>query len=139
MYSFLSCYINSSLGKIGFEIVSLWLTLYVKILYYIHIDIANCRNPQYYENNHYCSDQITISHHWQLKKIIILNVVNDLFQIWISATLPHYTDPLVKLGITENQTSFGNPYIKEKFYFEEPNKVKKPKVQHLERSFINWL
>ena len=53
------------------------------------------------------------------------------------ATLPHYTDPLLKLGRTENQTSFGDPYVSEKFYYEEPNKVKKPKVQHLERSFIN--
>lgn len=54
------------------------------------------------------------------------------------ATLPHYTDPLLKLGRSENQTSFSNPYNANDFYFEEPNKVKKPIVQHLERSFINW-
>ena len=53
------------------------------------------------------------------------------------ATLPHYTDPLLKLARTENQTSYGDPYVAPNFYHEEPNKVKKPRVQHLERSFIN--
>jgi len=53
------------------------------------------------------------------------------------ATLPHYTDPLLTLGRTENQMSYSNPYNAKDFYFEEPNKVKKPVVQHLERSFIN--
>ena len=53
------------------------------------------------------------------------------------ATLPHYCDPLLKLGRSENQTSYGDPYNAKDFYFEEPNKVKKPMAQHLERSFIN--
>jgi hypothetical protein len=52
-------------------------------------------------------------------------------------TLPHYTDPLLKLGQTENMVSFADPYVAEKFYYEEPNKVKRQIVQHLERSFIN--
>ena len=54
------------------------------------------------------------------------------------ATLPHYTDPLLQLGRSENQVSFSDPYNAKDFYFEEPNKLKKPIVQHLERSFINW-
>ena len=54
------------------------------------------------------------------------------------ATLPHYCDPLLKLGRSENQVVYGNPSNAKDFYFEEPNKVRKPMAQHLERSFINW-
>ena len=53
------------------------------------------------------------------------------------ATLPHYTDPQLLLGKTENQMSYNDPYRAPDFYFEEPNTTKKPVVQHLERSFIN--
>ena len=53
------------------------------------------------------------------------------------STLPHYTDPQLILGRTENQVVYNNPYRANDFYFEEPNTVKKPIVQHLERSFIN--
>ena len=53
------------------------------------------------------------------------------------STLPHYTDPHLDLGKTEKQMSYSNPYRAHDFYFEEPNTVKKPIVQHLERSFIN--
>ncbi len=53
------------------------------------------------------------------------------------STLPHYTDPHLILGKTEKQVSYSNPYRANDFYFEEPNTVKKPIVQHLERSFIN--
>ena len=54
------------------------------------------------------------------------------------ATLPHYCDPLLKLGRSENQVVYGNPSNAKDFYFEEPNIVRKPMAQHLERSFINW-
>ena len=53
------------------------------------------------------------------------------------STLPHYSDPQLLLGRTENQMVYRNPYRANDFYFEEPNTVKKPTVQHLERSFIN--
>jgi hypothetical protein len=53
------------------------------------------------------------------------------------ATLPHYCDPLLKLGRSENQVVYGNPSNAKDFYFEEPNIVRKPMAQHLERSFIN--
>ena len=53
------------------------------------------------------------------------------------STLPHYTDPQLMLGRTENQMVYKNPYRASDFYFEEPNTIKKPIVQHLERSFIN--
>ena len=53
------------------------------------------------------------------------------------ATLPHYTNPQVRLNMSESQTSYKDPYTSDGFYFEEPNKVKKPLVPHLERSFIN--
>ena len=53
------------------------------------------------------------------------------------STLPHYTDPHLNLGKSEKQMSYSNPYRAHDFYFEEPNTVKKPIVQHLERSFIN--
>ena len=53
------------------------------------------------------------------------------------ATLPHYCDPLLKLGRSENQVVYADPYNAKDFYFEEPKKVKKPMAQHLERSFIN--
>ena len=53
------------------------------------------------------------------------------------STLPHYTDPHLNLGKTEKQMSYSNPYRAQDFYFEEHNTVKKPIVQHLERSFIN--
>ena len=53
------------------------------------------------------------------------------------STLPHYSDPHLLLGKSENQVVYANPYRANDFYFEEPNTVKKPTVQHLERSFIN--
>jgi len=53
------------------------------------------------------------------------------------STLPHYSDPHLTLGKSEKQMAYNNPYRANDFYFEEPNTVKKPIVQHLERSFIN--
>jgi len=53
------------------------------------------------------------------------------------ATLPHYTNPQLVLNKSESQFSYKDPYGSSGFYFEEPNKVGKPSVPHLERSFIN--
>lgn len=72
------------------------------------------------------------------------------------STLPHYVDPLVRLGKTENQVkrschgqvmlvrnisipqeSFKDPYQAPNFYFEEPNRVKRPVSMHLQPTFVN--
>ena len=53
------------------------------------------------------------------------------------ATLPRYIDPLLRTGRSEVQESFKNPYKAPSFYFEEPNKVKKPISVHLEPSLVN--
>ena len=54
------------------------------------------------------------------------------------ATLPHYVDPTVRLGRSEVQESFKDPYKAPQFYFEEPNKLgSKPTSVHLLKTFVN--
>lgn len=52
------------------------------------------------------------------------------------ATLPHFLDPNVRTGRSEVQEEYTNPYRAPDFYFEEPNKLKKPVSMHLEKTFI---
>lgn len=51
-------------------------------------------------------------------------------------TLPHYEEPNLEFGKSENQVSYKNPFRAPDFYFEEPSMAKKPLVQHLQKSFI---
>ena len=54
------------------------------------------------------------------------------------ATLPHYVDPGVRVGRSEVQTAFTDPYKAKDFYFEEPNKLgARPPPKHLLKTFVN--